>query len=1104
MARHRSPAKTTWHPTLAATDSTFWRQWVETEQGVHLADVPPGAAAFLIAAVQAVLQRPVVAVVDGPRAIDDLARDLTALRGEPTACYPPWESLPGRGQVPLADLLGARLEVLQACVAGTPPPVLCTSVQALMQKTRRPTDWQHQQCPLRTGEDYAFTQLLETLDTLGYTFEPEVHAKGEAAHRGGIVDCWPPTEDYPLRLEFFGDTLESIRVFDPADQRSIDSRTATTVWPAREFQSDSAKTLQARVIDYCPPASLFVWCDADRIRDHAVQYEQLMADTAAADFIVGYRQLRQAIKQRFPAGPIYLDGHQPRGTVAGPMTFEPLAGLPALDRAELDQSELENLRHQFVAELEAHAAAGDTVRCYFGTVGTRERFEEWHAQRITEPTRLIHTVGPLSQGFHYPADRLWLVAEQDIYGQTRRGREHYEPRTRRRAKREPQGPRITEWRDIQPGELVVHIDHGIGRYLGLYQIETQGQRQEVLSIEYADEARIYLPVAQAHLLSRYVGFGKQRPDLHALGGKRWTREKAAAERAVRDLAANLLETQALRQTKSGHAFAADAPWQHEFEQAFPFEETEDQARAIQDVKNNMESARPMDRLICGDVGYGKTEVAMRAAFKTVMDGRQVALLVPTTVLAQQHYETFRERMAAFPVRIEMLSRFRTRGEQKQIVDDLNAGRLDIVIGTHRLVQPDVQFKQLGLVIVDEEQRFGVEHKEHLKSLRQLVDVLTLTATPIPRTLYMSLTGARDISTIQSPPQERLPVETIVTQYRDEIVRDAIRRELSREGQVFYLHNRVKTIERTLRHLQKLVPEARIAVGHGRMHERELEAVMNDFVQRRYDILLCTTIIESGVDIPNVNTILIERADRFGLSDLYQLRGRVGRYKHKAYAYLLLPRHGRLFTAAQDRVRAIRAYSGLGSGFKLAMRDLEIRGAGNILGAAQSGHIAAVGFDLYCQFLKRTIAQLKGEAPPPIIQVDLRLDFIDPDPANADSAAATVIPPAYVDDEHARVTLYRRIAALSAEMEVTDLRTELKDRYGPVPPALDRLLKIATLKIRAHACQVDELEVRDGKIMMKRNGQWCMSGHRFPRLQTQTPTARLDELLTLLPSNSRDT
>ncbi len=530
---------------------------------------------------------------------------------------------------------------------------------------------------------------------------------------------------------------------------------------------------------------------------------------------------------------------------------------------------------------------------------------------------------------------------------------------------------------------------------------------------------------------------------------------------------------------------------------FPFQETDDQLRAIRDVKSDMENSKPMDRLICGDVGYGKTEVAMRAAFKAVMDGRQVALLVPTTILAQQHYETFRERMAPFPVRVEMLSRFRTRAEQRRVVEDLNAGRVDIVVGTHRLVQPDVRFKQLGLVIVDEEQRFGVEHKEYLKALRRMVDVLTMTATPIPRTLYMSLAGARDISTIQTPPQDRLPVETIVTEFNEDVIREAIHRELSREGQVFYLHNRVQSIDRTHRKLQALVPEARIAIGHGQMNERELESVMTAFVRGDYDVLLCTTIIESGVDIPNVNTIFIERADRFGLSDLYQLRGRVGRYKHKAYAYLLLPRHGQLFSAARERVRAIRKYTGLGSGFKLAMKDMEIRGAGNILGAEQSGHIAAVGFDLYCQFLRRTVARMKGEAPPPVIDVEVRLDFIDTTPAHASDPSAAVIPVDYVEDEHARVNLYRRIAELTDEAGVQDMLEELEDRFGPVPAALGRLMTIRAIRVAAYEKDIQEIEVRDQKVMMKRRNEWLQQKGRFPRLSSSTASDQLQELKKLI-------
>jgi transcription-repair coupling factor (superfamily II helicase) len=465
-----------------------------------------------------------------------------------------------------------------------------------------------------------------------------------------------------------------------------------------------------------------------------------------------------------------------------------------------------------------------------------------------------------------------------------------------------------------------------------------------------------------------------------------------------------------------------------------------------------------------------------------MDGRQVALLVPTTVLAQQHYETFQRRMTAFPVRIEMLSRFRTKREQREIVEAANAGRVDVLIGTHRLVQSDVTFDRLGLVIIDEEQRFGVEHKEHLKALRQMVDVLTLTATPIPRTLYMSLAGARDISTIQSPPQERLPVETRVHAYDETVIRDAIRRELSREGQVFYLHNRVQTIAKVKDKLAALVPEARIAVGHGQMHERELERVMSAFVRGEYDVLLCTTIIESGVDIPNVNTIIIERADRFGLSGLYQLRGRVGRYKHKAYAYMLLPQHGQLYSAARERVRAI------------PMRDLEIRGAGNILGAQQSGHIAAVGFDLYCQFLKRTVAKLKGEAPPPIVDVELRLDFIDAAPGAAEDEDGAVIPISYVEDEMMRVNLYRRIASMTDLAEVGALREELADRLGPLPAAMDRLLKVSEVRLLAHQHGLREVEVRDGKVMMRRQQDWIMPDKRFPRLVGETATQRLEELM----------
>jgi transcription-repair coupling factor (superfamily II helicase) len=646
---------------------------------------------------------------------------------------------------------------------------------------------------------------------------------------------------------------------------------------------------------------------------------------------------------------------------------------------------------------------------------------------------------------------------------------------------------------MEPGNLVVHVEHGVGRYLGLREITVNKQLTEALAIEYAEGAKLYVPVAQAHLLTRYVGVGRRNVPLHQLGGKRWNREKLAAERAVQDMAGTLLEIQASRDSQDGFAFPPDNPWQHELEAAFPYQETEDQESAIREVKKDMENKRPMDRLLCGDAGYGKTEVALRAAFKAVMAGRQVAVLVPTTILAQQHFQTFAERMAPFPVRIEMLSRFCSHSEQRGVIEGLAEGKVDIVIGTHSLLQPSLVFKELGLVIIDEEQKFGVLHKEQFKHIRRLVDVLTLTATPIPRTLYMSLTGARDLSTIQTPPQERLAVETIVTPDSDAVIREAVMRELNREGQVFYLHNRVRSIDRLRDRLQRLVPEARIGVGHGQMSAGGLAGIMRQFAAGEFDVLLCTTIIESGLDIPNANTILIDRADRFGLSELYQLRGRVGRSKHKAYAYMLLPAQAHVDPTARKRIQAIKQYSGSGAGFRLAMRDLEIRGAGNLLGADQSGHIAAVGFGLYCQLLRHTIAKRKGDPLPPVIDVDITLDFISLSPSDTGATHSAIIPVSYIEDERLRVSMYRRIAEAGFIKEVRSLRQAFRDRFGPIPAECERLLKLAEIRILAAEKKIKTVEVEDGKIMLKRHGDYLMTKGRFPRLSSDSPDIRLDEL-----------
>jgi transcription-repair coupling factor (superfamily II helicase) len=717
-----------------------------------------------------------------------------------------------------------------------------------------------------------------------------------------------------------------------------------------------------------------------------------------------------------------------------------------------------------------------------------------------------------------------------------------------------------DFTDLEEGDYVVHVQHGIGRYLGLQVLpigagtkptaKASGTSagQECLVLEYApsDPAqpapKLYVPVTEAHLVSKYVGTGKARPPLNTLGGNRWAKAKAQAERAVRDVASELLAIQAARESQPGHAFAPDNPWQREFEGAFLFEETLDQMRAIVETKSDMERPKPMDRLICGDVGFGKTEVGIRAAFKAVMDGRQVAILVPTTVLAQQHYNTFRERMADYPVRIELLSRFRTRGAQQRVVKDLAAGSVDIVIGTHRLLQNDIGFKDLGLVVIDEEQRFGVMHKEKFKMLRKLVDVLTLSATPIPRTLYLALTGARDMSTIQTPPHDRLPVETIVTQYDERIIRDAIQRELNRGGQVFFLHNRVMTIDTMGQKLRMLVPNARIVVGHGQMHSDDLEQVMTQFVNGEADILLSTTIIESGLDIPNANTIIIDRADRFGLSDLYQLRGRVGRYKHQAYAYLLLPRHAGLLSDVRKRLSAIKQYSTLGSGFKIAMRDLEIRGAGNLLGAEQSGYITAVGFELYCQLLKQSVSSLKGEKVKPRIDVQVRLEFLalsPTDEAQSDKSSRTrteskiassavideieltekditehgtrdaqhptrhtqhvsaSIPFSYISDSRQRIEIYRKLAQLNDKASLQTLKKELRDRFGPVPDAVELLLLVAELKMLASDKDITVIEVQEDKLMLTRNNDYVMVGSKFPRLTRKEASARLKEIRKLL-------
>jgi transcription-repair coupling factor (superfamily II helicase) len=1128
-------------------------------------------------------------------------------------------------------------------------PLVVTSVVALLQCTFPAGTVRERTRILTRGNRVDPLDLVEWLEEQGYEPEAQVTQKGEIALRGGILDVYPLTSPWPVRLEFFGDELESLRQFDPLTQMSREEITAVTMPPAGELgllkQMRSAEggmpsenpqppTLNPQprlgtLLDYLPPETVLLLCEPEQLAERAAEYAQqvpegdpffipweafleqagergmtrlevseaepalvnmggeagpetnahaplpltpALSTAESEDALPGGNESGRGGKHPAFSGLFPLPGGEGQGEreedVVHPAAVE-LSGAPGIPHSAFRTPHFESLeafrplperppepqvaeaqRREFFAQLHRWSRQSYEVHVFCNNAGERQRFTEiWDEYGLlpegpkadargpmapnaaglwTLDSRLWTHLGTLARGFLCDEARLVVVTDAEIFGR------YKVQRPRRLKSPHAQAARSAldiDFTELEEGDYVVHLQHGIGRYVGLQVLPlgagtkpTEGSGanthagQECLVIEYASSdpaqppPKLYVPVTEAHLVSKYVGTGKARPPLNTLGGTRWANAKAHAERAVRDVAGDLLSIQAARESQPGHPYAPDTPWQREFESAFIFEETPDQDRAIVETKADMERPKPMDRLICGDVGFGKTEVGIRAAFKAVMDGKQVAVLVPTTVLAQQHYNTFRERMADYPIRVELLSRFRTRRAQEAVVRDLAAGAVDIVIGTHRLLQNDIVIKDLGLVVIDEEQRFGVMHKEKFKMLRRLVDVLTLSATPIPRTLYLALTGARDMSTIQTPPHDRLPVETIVTQYDERVIRDAIQRELNRGGQVFFLHNRVLTIQTMAQKLSGLLPHARIVVGHGQMHSDELEEVMTTFVNGEADVLLSTSIIESGLDIPNANTIIIDRADRFGLSDLYQLRGRVGRYKHQAYAYLLLPRHGSLLTDVRKRLSAIKQYSTLGSGFKIAMRDLEIRGAGNLLGAEQSGHITAVGFELYCQLLKQSVAALKGEKVKPRVEVRVSLDFLalNPGEENRKSRggereseshithhASAYIPFGYIADARQRIEIYRKLAQATDQAGLKSLKQEMRDRFGPLPPALELLLHVAELKVLASERGITVIEVQEDRLMLTRKNDYIMVGSKFPRLTKKQAGARLKEIAHLL-------
>ncbi len=1011
--------------------------------------------------------RPVLFVLPTDAALDDAVDDvrflLRSLEGLADAVaervvlpFPSLQVDPYRGLAPHFRATSARAQALHALAAGQ-LRVLVASAPALLPRLAPPSDIARLSASLRPGHDRSPDELITMLAEGGYERQDPVDEHGEFCLRGGILDIFAAGDEMPVRIEFVGDTVESIRRFDPSTQRSVETLDQFMIVPVRDFSLGMASegaAPTASLIDYLGKAQLII-AEPEDVR---AQVEQT------------WNSVETSFQERAPGAPAVLEPRhllqswgelQPlfaRGMSIEELSLEEGGGDQAVHVAYQPPQEFKGRIPDWVNDVRQALAREETVLFVAGTRGRAERTVEllrdydvrasWAGH--TDEQRAVGAVvvvdGQLSRGFRLPEAGLLVHAAGDVFEEERR-RAH-----KRTGKRSAAAAFLSDLRDLKVGDLIVHVDHGIGQFVGLKQISVGEDVKEFLELRYHGEDKLFVPVERLDLIQKYSG--GSRPSLDRLGGATWERAKTRVKKTMRDMAEELLKLYAARRAVPGYAFSADTHWQEEFEGAFPYELTVDQASAVADIKRDMESPLPMDRLLCGDVGYGKTEVAMRAAFKAVMDGKQVAVLAPTTVLAFQHLTTLRERFAAFPARIDMVSRFRTRQEIAETLETLTAGRLDIIVGTHRLLSKDVQFRDLGLLIVDEEQRFGVTHKERIKQMRKKVDVLTMTATPIPRTLNMSLVGIRDMSVIETPPRDRLAIQTNVVKFDSDVIARAVRTEMARGGQVYFVHNRVESIFSMGNLLQRLVPEARVVIGHGQMNEDILERAMLDFMAHKFDVLLATTIVENGLDIPNANTIVINRADRYGLSQLYQLRGRVGRSDRPAYAYLLIPPEQSLSPVARKRLAAIKEFSDLGSGFRVAALDLEIRGAGNLLGGQQSGHIEAVGFEMYMKLLEDTIRELKGEDLEDDIRavVNLKVDFR--------------LSETYVPDMNQRLTIYRRIAAARSEEEIAGIVDEVRDRYGVPPTALLNLADYARIRVLADHLGLESLDREGSAVVLK--------------------------------------
>ena len=1073
------------------------------------------ATPYVVGALWKKLGLPLLLLVPKPEEARRLYDQLVTWCGEDDLLhFPETETLPFERLVSDMATVHQRVRILASLqeTAEDPAksPLIVASVAALSQTTIDRETFVSSCHQLTKGQHMDLESLLAQWHRMGYQFDRAVEVPGTVSRRGGIVDIFPPNSELPARIELWGSEIESIRLFEPSTQRSVEMVDSITIVPAHEIlpglmdesylkhlidaldvsrctssarerlalelgmlmRKEGVEELtfyagffnQGSLLDHFPSRGLLVIYRPSEVAEAADEMSQRTLRLREV------KEGRGELPGRFPSSNLMWSELEKRlSMIKGQLEISPWgvegSGEDAAERFPFSAPpSFWGRLDRFAQDTEGMTGQGQrivTITHHAQRLGEilREQGLSPHLPDALERPPLPGSVtvlqGSLGEGFFLPLDEggLTLLTDAEIFGISKQ----------RRPARRTSVKAAAFLSELTPGDFVVHVDHGIARFAGTMRRSPDEGEREYLILDYAEGDKLYVPTEQIGRISPYIAPMERQPNLTRLGSQEWHRIKERVKRSAREMASELLSLYATRELVEGIAFSPDTPWQQELEDSFPYEETPDQRTAIAEVKADMETPRPMDRLVCGDVGYGKTEVALRGTFKAIMDGRQVAVLVPTTILAQQHYVTFSERLSPFPVNVEVLSRFRTDREQKQIVEGLASGRIDICIGTHRLLQKDVAFKNLGLVIVDEEQRFGVSHKERFKKMRREVDVLTLSATPIPRTLHMSLSGVRDMSTMETPPEERLPIKTYVSEYSDELIREAILRELDRQGQVFFLHNRVYSIHSMADWLSSIIPEATVGVGHGQMPEEQLEQVMMDFSQGRIDVLVCTTIIESGLDMPNVNTLIVNRADMFGLAQLYQLRGRVGRGAHRAYAYFLIPKGKQLTEAAEKRLKTILAATELGAGFRIAMKDLEIRGAGSLLGHEQSGYIHAVGFELYIRLLSEAVEEMRArrvegetreepEASVPEVRVDISI------PAH--------LPDDYISDLATRLGIYHRLVRLTRLAEVEAMDEELRDRFGPLPWQAINLLYVVRLKLLAHETEVESITREDDQIVLR--------------------------------------